>query len=76
MTRTSDLHIIDDFYSDPDEMRKIALNSEFDEDGNYPGMRTQPHLWNFDHIKEYLDQKMMLLLNQYQAVLLIFSSLI
>ena len=33
MTRTSDLHIIDDFYSDPDEMRKIALNSEFDEDG-------------------------------------------
>ena len=47
--------VVDNFYSDPDDMREIALNSKFDESGNYPGIRTQPHLWNFDHIKEYLE---------------------
>ena len=33
--------IVDDFYEDPDEIRKIALNEEFNVKGNYPGGRTK-----------------------------------
>ena len=32
--------IVDNFYSDPDEVRKMALGMEFDEFGNFPGSRT------------------------------------
>lgn len=34
------LIIIDDFYEDPDDVRKNALASTFDVVGNYPGKRT------------------------------------
>jgi hypothetical protein len=34
--------IIDDFYSNPDEVREFALQQEFKVRGNYPGMRTEP----------------------------------
>lgn len=34
--------IIDDFYSNPDEVREFALNMDFGVSGNYPGRRTEP----------------------------------
>ena len=34
--------IIDDFYSNPEEVRDFALQQEFKVRGNYPGMRTEP----------------------------------
>ena len=34
--------IIDDFYSNPKEVREFALEQEFKVRGNYPGMRTEP----------------------------------
>ena len=34
--------IIDDFYSDVDAVREMALNMEFKVSGNYPGNRTDP----------------------------------
>jgi hypothetical protein len=34
--------IIDDFYSDPYEVREMSLNQEFNVSGNYPGVRTEP----------------------------------
>jgi len=36
--------IIDDFYSNPDEVRNYALNQPFEVKGNYPGLRTAPWL--------------------------------
>lgn len=38
------LIIVDHFYHDPDEVRSVALRSEFSERGNYPGQRTEPFL--------------------------------
>jgi len=38
----ADLHIFDDFYSDVDEVRQMALNMDFSVEGNYPGYRTAP----------------------------------
>ena len=35
---------IDDFYSNPMEVREFALKQEFEVRGNYPGMRTKPFL--------------------------------
>lgn len=35
------LVIVDDFYPDPDAMRKFALNQDFNVEGNYPGLRTR-----------------------------------
>lgn len=35
------LVIIDDFYKDPDRIRKLALSCTFDVFGNYPGVRTK-----------------------------------
>lgn len=32
--------IVDDFYSNPDEVRQFALQQEFKEKGNFPGRRT------------------------------------
>jgi len=36
--------IIDDFYTDPDSVRRFALDQEFAVKGNYPGLRTKPYL--------------------------------
>jgi hypothetical protein len=41
---------IDDFYSNPFEVRKFALNQNFDIEGNFPGYRTKSFL--NDTIKE------------------------
>ena len=39
-----DLIIIDNFYSNVDEVRSFALEQDFNVDGNYPGHRTKPHV--------------------------------
>lgn len=39
-----ELLIVDDFYSDPDAVRKYALSLPFDVKGNFPGVRTKPYL--------------------------------
>lgn len=36
------LHVIDDFYNNPDDVRANALLQSFEVRGNYPGLRTQP----------------------------------
>lgn len=36
--------IIDDFYSNPDEVRNFALSQPFNVTGNFPGARTMPFL--------------------------------
>lgn len=36
--------IVDDFYTNPDDVRKFALAQEFDQTGNYPGKRTKTFL--------------------------------
>jgi hypothetical protein len=43
-----DLLIVNDFYSNPDEVRAFALSQEFNVTGNFPGKRT----------KSFLDQGM------------------
>jgi len=35
--------IIDNFYTDPDKIREIALKAEFNVYGNYPGVRTKTY---------------------------------
>ena len=37
-------YIIDDFYSDVDEVRKFALHQDYPVSGNYPGRRTKSFL--------------------------------
>lgn len=37
-------YVIDNFYSDVDEVRKFALEQDFSVRGNYPGPRTKPFL--------------------------------
>lgn len=44
--------IIDDFYSNPEDVRKFALQQEFKVRGNYPGERTESYL--NDSVKENL----------------------
>lgn len=39
-----ELMIIDNFYSNPDNVRAFALSQEFTVTGNYPGLRTKPYL--------------------------------
>lgn len=36
--------VIDNFYSNPDDIRNYALSLPFDVTGNYPGRRTKPYL--------------------------------
>jgi hypothetical protein len=36
--------IVDDFYSNPEEVRDFALSQEFEVEGNYPGYRTKSFL--------------------------------
>ena len=38
------LIVIDDFYQDPDSVRKFALEQDFSVKGNYPGVRTAPFM--------------------------------
>lgn len=44
--------VVDDFYSNPDDVRKFALAQEFSQRGNYPGHRTASFL--NDGVKETL----------------------
>lgn len=49
--------IVDNFYSNPDEVRDYALSLDFDITGNYPGTRTgaiDNPLWR-SHIQERLE---------------------
>ena len=39
-----DLIIIDNFYSNVDEVRSFALEQDFNVDGNYPGPVSYTHL--------------------------------
>lgn len=48
------LQIIDNFYSNPEEVRQFALSQDFNVDGNYPGHRTQSFL--SDSTKEYIER--------------------
>ena len=43
---------IDDFYNDPDDVREFALEQEYTTSGNYPGIRTVPHMT--DSMKEII----------------------
>lgn len=38
------LMIIDDFYANPDNVRSYALAQNFNVQGNFPGVRSQPYL--------------------------------
>lgn len=40
------LIVIDDFYTNPEEVRNFALAQPFDVKGNYPGVRTRSFLWD------------------------------
>jgi len=40
------LIIQEDFYNNPDEVRKFALSQDFSVTGNYPGVRTKPFVDN------------------------------
>ena len=35
------IQIIENFYIDPDDVRKFALDLDFNVSGNYPGLRTK-----------------------------------
>lgn len=45
--------IIDDFYSNVDEVREFALSQEFGVKGNYPGNRTQS--FANEYLKDYIN---------------------
>lgn len=40
----TNLIIVDDFYTNPDQVRSFALSQDFSVKGNYPGVRTKPFL--------------------------------
>lgn len=42
----SSVIIVDNFYNNPDEVRKFALSLPFDVTGNYPGRRTRSYINN------------------------------
>jgi hypothetical protein len=50
------LIVIDDFYSNPDAVRKFALAQEFNVKGNFPGVRTKEFLT--DDVKEVIEYNM------------------
>lgn len=50
------LMIIDDFYSNPDDVRNFALSQPFDVTGNFPGLRTKPYIT--DQIKSSIQHYM------------------
>jgi len=53
--RQPDVILVDNFYSDVDEVRAQALTLDFNEKGNYPGMRTEKFPWDMSGIKTYLE---------------------
>jgi hypothetical protein len=52
------LFIVENFYSDPHAVRKVALRSDFAVEGNYPGLRTRPalELWIREAIQEVVGE--------------------
>ena len=55
MVTKPDIMVFDNFYEDPMELRKWALEQTFEKPGNYPGLRTegfQKEQWreHFEHI--------------------------
>ena len=46
--------IVDNFYKNPDEVRALALSLPFEVKGNYPSVRTKPHV--FPGTKEKIEQ--------------------
>ena len=49
-----DLIIVDEFYNNADQVRGVALDSDFSVKGNYPGARTGPYL--NDSIKDAIQK--------------------
>ena len=41
---TSNLIVLDDFYTNVDQVRKLALSVPYEVKGNYPGQRSDPHI--------------------------------
>jgi len=51
------LIITDNFYNEPDEIRKYALAQEFETRGNFPGQRTKPvHHWDCKEVIQRIIQ--------------------
>lgn len=46
--------VIDNFYSNPDEVREFALKQDFNVTGNFPGARTAPFL--NDSVKSHIEK--------------------
>ncbi len=59
---------VDNFYSNPDEVREFALSQEFNnKEGNFPGMRTKPlHLINENFFDSFCS-KLFSLFYQFQT---------
>jgi hypothetical protein len=56
----TNLHIIDNFYTNVDEVRAFALDQSFDVKGNYPGMRTAPEKESQStYLKKFFEEKVM-----------------
>ena len=70
MAQTTSLIVIDDFYSNPMEVRTFALNQKFNISGNFPGFRTKSLL--NDTIKGAIQY----IINPIQSVRAIIVSLI
>ena len=49
-----DVIIVDNFYTNPDEVRAFALEQDFNVDGNYPGHRTKSFL--SESIVKYIEE--------------------
>ncbi len=53
----TNLLIVDNFYNEPDEIRKYALAQDFSVRGNYPGQRTKPvHHWDCQEVIQRIIQ--------------------
>ena len=52
----TNIRVIDGFYNNPKEVRKFALEQDFNVTGNYPGWRTNPII--DDGIREHLEEIM------------------
>lgn len=46
------IHIVDNFYKNPDSVREFALSLDFTVSGNYPGLRTEPCSNDGNYIEE------------------------
>ena len=66
--------IIDDFYSNPEEVREFALQQEFFVEGNFPGHRTKSFL--SDGIKETIQDILRPFAGEITKVMLLSRELI